>query len=331
MRLFDRKRKRKYKRQPKTLKQILSDSLIREVNKDPELKRELALRESGFADVIKKLDPVEIKKREFDTKATTRALDMLDDDEELAKEVYTAKLMQLIGEGGKTKYKGSSLEDFIQPGGNIAQVLEELEAYDELKDRLGGNKNSSWADLFKNPETVAALVGLLQSLGGGQALPKERVVVIEIDGKPTEVTESQYNRLLKENRVRPIGMIEAPKEEAPIIKEPAEPTPSTEEPIPEVELPKLESIDLPSLVWMLELSPDEFVSQLHEDQEAGLPHASLLLEYLPNLDTNGVISRIEPYRSNSQAGPYIERLLTDEGKVWIEEVLARIKSGQVNV
>jgi len=329
MRFFDRKPKRKYKRQPKTLKQILSDSLIREVNKDPELKRELALRESGYADVIKRLDPIEIKKREFDNKATTRALDMLDDDPELAKEVYSAKLMQLIGEGGKTRHKGSSFEDFIQPGGNIAQVLEELEAYDELKDRLGGNKGSSWTDLFKNPDTIPAIVNLLQSLsqGGGQA-PLERVVIVEINGKPTEVTESQYNRLLKENKVRPIGMIEAPKTVKESVREPT-PQPPPEEPT--VELPRLESIDLPNLVWMLELSPDEFVSQLNEDQEAGLPYASLLLGYLLNLDTNGIISLIEPYRSNSQAGPYIERLLTDDGWTWIEEVLARIRSGQINV
>ena len=78
------------------------------------------------------------------------------------------------------------------------------------------------------------------------------------------------------------------------------------------------------LASYLELVPEEFVEELSRMKDAE-PTYQLLWTYLSTTTPEAVVKLIEPYSKHSQVGIYVEKLLTDEGKEWVKQVISIIK------
>ena len=318
------KKQPSYKRQPKTLKQILSDAFTKELNKNPELMQKISIKhgakELGIEFETK--DPVEEQKLQIRAKIIERALKKIDTDPELAEQFVETQIGEIMGEG---KDRGGRYEDYgySEPGSTIRQALQELEDVEEFRDRLGGNKGAGPGGIITE-STVTEFIKLVRSMIGKDRVeePSGRTYIIQVNGETREVTESQYKQLEAKGLIEPVATVKT-------LKEPKEEVKPEESSKVESELPEFFSLlPLDEIVAWIELPPEEFVEQISNND---VPSYQFLLEYLSKTTYDDIVKIISPYKDNSQVSYYIERLLSEEGKVWLEQVIALIKekaSGQ---
>lgn len=170
---------------------------------------------------------------------------------------------------------------------------------------------------------------------------------MEIDGQPTVVTESEFQKLQMEGRVKPVAASEPPKpdqgsgtdEIMPQVTakdKPAEPaqdkvlgelgSSSNDEP----QLPLIfQLVDLTKLVGYLEQSPAAFVEQL-EAQKSEDPYTGLIWSYLETVDYGSLTRALVSYQEHRELGPYVRQLLSDEGTKWLSDVITLIKQNANN-
>jgi len=139
---------------------------------------------------------------------------------------------------------------------------------------------------------------------------------VSVDGQIRRISESQFKQLEQTGRISPVAAIETAK---PVSEPPKPELPKTEPEIPEFVLSNLET-----LASYLELTPEEFVEELSTMKDAE-PTYQLLWTYLSATTPEAVVKLIEPYSKHSQVGIYVEKLLTDEGKEWVKQVISIIK------
>ena len=160
---------------------------------------------------------------------------------------------------------------------------------------------------------------------------EEATVIIRVDGKLTRIPESQYEQLLKQGRIQPVGMLEEPKL-TPILKEPPkaeEASTFTIEPKPEPELPEfLSQIDLELISGMMDYPPENFVAQLKSEVEQEVTQSALIWGFLSNTTYEEIVKFVTPYKGHSQIGFYVEKVLSEEGKKWTGRVIELMKEAK---
>ena len=306
-----RKNSKKYTpRKRVTLDDAFEQAVVHKAQKDKDWALNKALKKMGLEDE----DPVKRQEQEIKATLVSEALKRIKSDPELLQQFTEKQVEKLVGgvsiTEGEDAYLGSPLE----------QVLQDLENMDALKEKLGA-KGGAFGGLV-NAETITEILKTIRSMGGRgiTEAPPERTWVVEVNGQPTEVTEPQYRQLEQAGKLRPVAALEAPKQ--PPKTEEVEETRQGIEPEPEV--PEFIVNNLDMLAGYLELSPEEFVDELLALQIDSSEY-SFVWNFLLNAAPEKIVEIIEPYREHSIVGAYVEKLLSDEGKVWIEGVMELMK------
>lgn len=318
------KRRKSGPRKKVSLAEVCDKTLIRQAQDDKEWALQMALQKEGL-----KVDgPVEKQQKKIDEFITKKALEELESGEsELLDDVVREKISTILGSGQKRRGRGES--EYYEPGSSISQALEEVESLSELREKLqelgmveGGGKGFfkgiSMKDILEALPFVSALTGR-----GGE--PPIRTYLVRIDGENREVTESQYRQLLQEGKIQPIAALESPKPKAP-KEEPVEEV-LTEEVLAEIpELPEfLQGVDFTIIEGWFEQEPEDFVINLKAEVDSELEQSMLAWGFLTTATYEGIVEKVTPYREHPEVGNLVQRVLSDEGKVWLTRVLELVK------
>lgn len=351
MRIFGigKRRGRRAKRQPTAeqmaknaemkRRRFVAESYIAMAHDDPEWKHQMIAQEYNLR--IPEKDPAVEQRRQLDELISSLAMEKIKENPELASRIVDARITQLMSEEGFMA-RGEDEEHY--PGTALRQVLEEIEDLEELKSRLGAGKGAAWADLFKDQQFFTNLLPFLQAIiSGGLPQILEPTVTALIDGQPRMVTKSEYERLKREGRVKPIAVVASPKagKEPDVGENISELTDQDEstEPIrdgvaeepgssesDETQLPLIFNlVDLTELASYLEQAPADAVAQLEAKTLEGIPYAQILWAYLKKADYESLIQEVVAYKGHSKVALYAEKLLSNEGRAWLSEVMELIK------
>ena len=293
-------------------KKFLSDEFIKLAKEDPDMKRVMVA--STFGLQLPPKDADSDQRKEIKKLATTEAMKQIKDNPELLTRFVETHLSEIVGGRGgiqigeeETEFEGES---------PLSQALDEFEKYDELRKRFGGEGSRVF-----NAETVNEVLKTVRALVEKNSQiqpPPERMYVVQVNGKITEVPESKYRQLVQGGAVVPVGTLISPPAEQ-IQTKPAETT--TEPKLPEF----MSSVDTVTLLSYLELTPEEFVQQIESDTET-TPELKFVWDYANTATYDKIVSAIKPFANNEKAGACVERILSPEGKTWTETVLSIIKA-----
>jgi len=323
---IDRKEARKEKQEAR-------DKFLTLTKDNPELEREWVSKMMGIE--IKPPDPSEIKKKEIHTKLVEEAFKQITNDPELRKQYAEQVLGEIVGEV-PSKFEG---RDYGGDGGYGYGPLEALDIADQIKERLGGGNSGGFSSLLKDPDVAAAFFGFLQSLMGRgdnqpQPLP-QRTYVVRVNGRDKEVPEEQYKQLIQSNQLRPVAELTAPEPEKQEVKESNEfdevftgelkQEPSLEQ-LPEF----LSNIDTDMVLGWMDMEPDDFVIELKEEVQNETGVSRFLWGFLNKAAYDSIVVMIAPHRENSKIGVIVERILSDEGKFWLEKVIELVQGEQID-
>lgn len=343
-RLFNKKKpdpkaQRKIKR-PKTVSDITRDAAVRIIRRDPRVRERLAFKELGLEPEMVS----EIKQAQDELKAVVakEAANLIRTDETLRNRLARKHVNDVLGELVEDE-DGDGYEDGNRYGSHssLDEIMDDFDRLDELRARFGGGSNSGISNIL-NPHNLEMILNLVTSRmvgpGPGPSVKPslERIIIVEINGQATEITESQYRQLYSEGKVKPVAQI-GPGEQRPRRPVP-EPEVDDQEPPAQIlippeetevkELPSiLQDVDFESIAYLLDLSPDEFITELLNSELAG---AQILLLKLQSSNTDDVVGIITPYAGNPTVGQYVQRLLTDEGKVWITDSISYLQELMLN-
>lgn len=344
-----RKRTKRVKRQPNAeqmsrnaelkRKRFVAESFIDMAKQDPEWRRQMVAEEYKLK--LPSKDPAAEQRKEIEALLSGLVVKELKENPELAKRVVDTRIAQLTNPENFLEYADGEPD---YPGNTIGQVLEEIEDLEELKTRLGSGKGSAWVDIFKDPQVITSLLSTFHSiLRGSASQVTEPVVMVQVDGQPRTVTQSEFQRLQMEGRVKPIATIELPKSDQ---------EPGTDEVIPQVmakdkppepvhdklsgepgsppnnepQLPLIfQLVDPMGLAGYLEQTPAEAVERLEAEKQQKKPYALTLWAYLETVKYENLMEELSAYKSHSIVGPYADLLLSDEGRSWLYEAIGLIK------
>jgi len=300
---------------------------------NPELEREWVSKKMGIE--IKPPDPSELKKKEIHAKLVEEAYNQINKDPELRRQYAEKVLGEIVGEVSEPEDRrygyGIGSEGGYGP-------LEALELADELKERFG-NGGKSWADVFKDPDVVTGFLEFLGGLtgrGGGQ-LPQQprpqRMYIVRINGEDKTITEAQYQQMMQAGQLKPVAELEPPKpkqdNEQPSIEVTtgqSEDYHTTSMPPEEPELPEfLQNVDINAIMEWMDTEPEEFVNELKQRVSEEVDEAKFLWGFLSNVTYDSIVTFITPYQGHSQIGDAVERVLSEDGKAWLEAVIERIQ------
>ena len=305
------------KKEARKEKQLAREKLLTHVKDNPELERKWISKLMGIE--IEPPDPVEAKKKDIKARLVEEAFTQINQDPELRRQ-YAEKLIgEIVGEiPGEGRYEGG----YESPGSAIMQALEELENVEEFRDRLGIKpREGGILKSIVTEENVNEFIKLLRGLAVKTPI-EESTVVVSVDGQIRRISESQFKQLEQTGRVSPVTAIQSLRVEPPKLEKVEPPKP--ELPKAEPEIPEFVLSNLETLASYLELTPEEFVEELSTMKDAE-PTYQLLWTYLSATTPEAVVKLIEPYSKHSQVGIYVEKLLTDEGKEWVKQVISIIK------
>lgn len=343
MRLFGigRKRPSHARRQPKPLKKILEESFAREVNKDPDLKRELAFKEAGHPEMLNRDKDTNDKKKQIKKFITDRALEEIQGNPEMAAQFIESEVENILTDGKPNRYRGR--ENYFSEGGGesgLDLALGQLDSLNELKDKLAdmglgeGGKGGFWSGMTMK-DLMGALPIIASLLGKGQPMTSEvqRTFVVRVNGQDKEVTENEYRRLLQEGNVTPVTTLAPVTVTKPTAAQGEE---ATKVPVEEekFEAVTLDQLDLskfigdldPSMVEVyMGMEPSEFVDALKGEVDAGIDRSKFLWGFFGATDYLGVVNVAEPHKDSETWGEIIKKVMSEEGKLWIEQVLDLVK------
>jgi len=305
--------------------------LVKKMRENPELEREFILKKMGFE--LKPPDPEEVKQKEFRSRLIDEAMVMINEDDDLRRQYAEGMIGEILG-GPK---RGSSRrrdepEDFYQmPGSSISQALEEIDSLAALKQKMEemGMSNGGGKGGFFGGLTMKDLVGvfpyLASMLGKGQPDQPQmqqpqssRTYVVEVNGQKAELPEAQYLKMLQEGTLAPVASVKhAPEAEKP--EESAKPEP---EPIKSLELFHLLDPD-EFLTWM-ETDPETFVLDMKTGADQKEDTFSFLWGFFSTVTNESILDYATRYKEHPEYGLLAEKILSDEGKAWLEKVLEMV-------
>lgn len=308
------------------------DELMKIAQNDPRVRVQM-IRDVFHINIPDEEDSISKKKRHIEELATDEAFKIISEDPAMKNRLAMGMANRILGK------MGSPDEDeengILSSGDDIEGIIDR---YHTLKDEFGGGNNGngglikSVLDSEFGKQLAMIMAGMMTKGGSLITQQQERTYVVQIDGQMCEVPESQYRQILQEGRVKPVAALEQPKPQS----EPKSPTtqvivPQTQQPvIQDLELPAFfKSLDIGEIAGYLEFQPQDLIFQL-KSEEASRPEVSLLLQVLSQVDYDSIVKKIKPYENHSQVGVYVKRLLSPEGRKWLEAVISLTKDGGSN-
>ena len=330
MGLFGRKPKQKYHRRtpatPEAKQKQAEDKkawelLMKQMKEDPDLERDFVLKKLGIEPKAK--NQADEKRQQLQAVLTDEAIKLISEDEDLRRQYAESMLGDVIGNKGNKRSRHD--DDYMNMMGSGSSVSDEIDSLLELQAKLselGMMKGSDNGGGFFKGLTMKDVLDGVKLLKGEevQRSPMETLYVVQVDGKPAKVTELQYNQLMKAGRIKPLVEIDSPKEE------PDEPLP--EEPSSSPLDRILEYVDVVTLQEFMDGDPIKFVDVLQDGVQEEIKEYQFLWGLLSNTTYDGLLSLIAPYRSDERVTNFIDRLSTDEGKIWLETVIDSVKEKQ---
>ena len=323
-----RKRHTEEANRPKTLKELAKDAFSKELNKNPELMRQVAFREMGYKDLIEVTDPTTKAKQDIKARIVSKALERLDTNPEVAERFIDAQLEEIVGtpptsDGGRDEYYS---------GSSLSHILEEIETMDEIREKLGGKDSKSIISDIMNSEMLKAFGTALASQFGRAAA--QRTYIVQVDGEMREVTESQYKQLEQQGLIKPVAALAQAK--GPALTQPTEkpiPEPAPTEqvfdiPEPGPDLPDFLLYNIETIASTIDLPPADYVGQLEYEVDAESDYALFLWGFLNRATVDGTVAFLSQYKDHYQVGIYVRNLITEDGKAWMGEVISLIKQRQ---
>ena len=305
------------------------DKFVEQMEKNPELEKQYVLKKM---DIIEpEPDPSKQEKLEIKKVLIQEAHKLINEDEGLRRQYAEGVLGELIGE--KIDKEGHyPFEYGGQQVSSIGQALDDIDGLSQMKEKLtelgiikGDNgffSGFSMSELLSAIPYVAAMMGKGAPIDNGSQ--QEKTYIVRVNGADQELPESQYRQLVRTGKVRPVGEIAAPKvtqQPEQEQEEPAQEEPDVKE-LPEI----LSGVDFDRLAECIDnLSPQDFVDQLIRESSEELEESRFLLGFFSTATYDNVVSLITPYKGNLEVDTLIDKILTDEGKTWLEEVIAIIQ------
>jgi len=348
MRFFP-KTKPKHRKKTKTLKELLSDSLTSAVKKDPDLMRELAFKEGGYSDLLHRDNVVEDQKRQIKSYITSQALEKIKSDPELSERFIEDQVENILYDGKpKRSRRELDYDDGYGVGSSISQALEEVESLSELKDKLetlgmGGKDGQGFLSGLKLKDILEAIPHLSSVMGSRPAETiSQRIYLVKVNGSNTEVNENEYRTLLQQGRLKPLAELEPPEPQPKLeVSRHVDTSPETEtrveepeEPISELESKEQEYLEIPVVLrdidfsmiglW-LEQEPEDFVAQLKDNVSAEDEESKFIWGILTSVPYEDMIDKISPYSTNPEVGSLVKKVMSIEGKIWMEKVIELVK------
>ena len=71
---------------------------------------------------------------------------------------------------------------------------------------------------------------------------------------------------------------------------------------------------------------EEFVGQLRTEANSGVVDAGMLFNFLRGAKYNDIESMLEPYRNNTKLKRLIRDINSNQGKIWIRNVIGLVKA-----
>lgn len=292
-------------------KRWANDVALKKAKDDPVFAAKWASKLTGI-DISS--DPTEEEQRKLRKKLTEMALARIDSDPALKERATQLEIDKILGDGG-----GGT--DFFGEEGSFGggDILEQLDYMEKVKAKLGGG-GSGWSSLI-NKDTAIELLKLIQafaSSGAGKAAgqlgvtkvaqlasaEKEKIYVIEIDGKPREVSEEEFSKRFAPKQAKET-------EEVNVNLEPAI-NQDTQDLIDET----MEAIDT--------REPEIYVDELFErSKDSNEVLLSSILGFASKLDYVDIVEKIIPYRDVMEYTTYVNKVMDNEE--WCGRALKAIK------
>ncbi len=316
-----KEKSKRVKHAPKTLEQILSDALNKEVNRDPELRRELAYRKAGYSDLLKTKDPIEEKKKQIKDKVVSRALDKIDQDPELSEKFVDRQVSEIMGSADEgDEDNDGEFDEHLSP---IEQALEQKHQLEELEREFGGGQSSMIRDLANSEFAKTFAQTIANAMFANKVIaPPEKVYVVQIDGHLTEMPESQYRAMINRAPNTSIALPETKPTPAEIVAQvPKQQIAPTYPALPE----PLNSMDLSMIGAYLSQEPSTFVDQLHSEIIGGVELSQLIWNVLKSTNYDIICNAIRPFEKNPLVTEYIQQVLSPKGKEWVNSVIKLVR------
>ena len=319
--------KKKYKKNPKTLDQILKESFTKEVSKNPILRDKMASKliskEYGI-----EIDSAGEQRQAIESKINKATMDELDKNTELMGELTRQRAYDIMGTKIKPKRENNGDEDSIpyEEMSPLARALQEIRDLKEFQEEAGieDKKGGSFSDLLKDPEIIKALLTFIASMNGGSKQPEQivqaptRTFVMEINGQLQEMNEQDYIRYRQQ--------LAAPKPQPNVIEQPkAEEKPK----ITEVKPEEPKQVEPPSdpIMDLLNMEPALFAKTLEEKIEDEDEQAVLLWNLLRGEVTyESIKMMLMPYAENPEYKAYIEKIISRPD--WVTSIIKEVKIKQ---
>jgi len=346
------------KKQERLEKKEAWESFKKQMKENPDIEREFVFKKMGITPP-KPQDPTEKQRIELRSTLMAEAAKMIAEDPELRAQYAENMISEVLGEKARKRSRRDDDEYLMQgPGSSIAQTLEDLEGLAELKEKLAalgmGNSGDSKKGFFDGItlKDILSVIPLLKGGMGGEQeqVPTENYIMVQINGKPTKVAESQYQRLIAEGRIKPIAEIEAPKK--PVEDKKVEGSEESEEPAiqplisgakaekekgPETVTSETLGVTLPSLDMILEfvdidtiesyiyMEPDEIISMLKTEVDKGSEPAQFVWGILTTTTYEGFMNILNTYKGDERLIKIFTELESEQGKKWVEAIITRVQ------
>lgn len=312
------------KKESRKEKQLARTKFYELAKHDPELEKTWISKQMGID--INSIDPVEKERRAITTEITKLALEQIKKDPALTKKFVDSQVESIIGGTEEGREDGQL---YGEGGGSIIrQALEELNDVEEFRDRLGvGKGKGGITGILSDPDVVKEIVVTLRSImmRGGAPPPEEKTIIVSVNGEVREVSLSEYKKLLQQGVVKPVAALIPPEKETP-EEEPVGEEPLVEEPVDISQF--LSLVDLDILISKLEYTPEAYVLELQDEKETDA-QAQFVWGILSKTTLEEAVEKVTPYGANEELAPYIAKLLSEEGKTWLAEVIRIIKELEV--
>lgn len=356
--IFKGQKKRRYNKRPKkSFEQIATEQAQKMIRENPMALAKVGIKRLNMQDAIDVTTLVQDpREAAFKKKIQDAVNKKLEEDPELLGQFVNDEINKMRGGDGADGAEGEYFEGGEGDAFTAAeQVVNQMNAIQTLKDRLGVDEGggSIWKQIL-TPDNASLALGIVDRLikggpqnnnGGGNGGPVATVAIL-IDGKIQRVTEADYNRLALAGQVKPVAMLAAPAPKPtnagpqPVTGKEAAPMPLEPAPVgdgsghksetPTVIPPEFEA-QLENIGQYLDGSPEEFLNDLNErlTGSATDPDAQMVAILLKNTDYQGIVKMITPYRNHATAGPLVERILSDSGRWWFDELFELLKRGPI--
>ena len=291
------------------------DEALKKAKEDPVFAAKWASKLTG---IEISTDPTEKDKRELRKKITEMALDQINKNPELRERATQAEIESIIGEGSGSPF--FSEEGFPTSEGDF---LSQLEYMERVKEKLGGGGISS----LINKDVAIEILKLIQGLAVGGIKPprqletqqapnlldtKQRVYVIERDGKAVEISEEEFFKNLEQKMAKKEGK-KAASEGVPQVE------------TPESELDPAAQDMIEEIIYAIDTrEPEHYVEELFARvQEGGEAYLANILTIASTLTFEEIVMKIIPYKDKVEYSIYVNKVLDNEE--WCTKALAAVR------